>query len=168
MKKARAFTLVEILIVVVLLGILAAVVIPAVANSGGSARSSALAQDLKLLRRFVLIYKIQHLEVGPGYLNGNTSADPTEQVFIDQATMSSNTSGQTAAIGTPGFDRGPYLGKIPANPFNGMSTVQMLGNGENFPANADGSHGWIYKAATSEVRADNTGTDINGKRYYDF
>ena len=168
MKKARAFTLVEILIVVVLLGILAAVVIPAVANSGGSARSSALAQDLKLLRRFVLIYKIQHLEVGPGYLNGNTSAAPTEQVFIDQATMSSNTSGQTAAIGTPGFDRGPYLGKIPANPFNGMSTVQMLGNGENFPANADGSHGWIYKAATSEVRADNTGTDINGKRYYDF
>jgi prepilin-type N-terminal cleavage/methylation domain-containing protein len=168
MKKARAFTLVEILIVVVLLGILAAVVIPAVANSGGSARSSALAQDLKLLRRFVLIYKIQHLEIGPGYPNGDITQAPTELTFIDQATMASNDSGQTAAIGTPGFDRGPYLGKIPTNPFNGMSTIQMLGDGENFPANADDSHGWIYKAATSEVRADNVGTNVNGKPYYDY
>jgi prepilin-type N-terminal cleavage/methylation domain-containing protein len=168
MKKARAFTLVEVLIVVSLLGVLAGIVIPSISSGSASAQSSALAQDLKLLRRFILIYKIQHLEVGPGYLNGNTSADPTEQAFIDQAIMPSNASGQTAAIDTPGFNRGPYLGKIPTNPFNGKATVQMLGDGENFPANADDSHGWIYKAATSELRADNAGTNVNGKRYYDY
>jgi prepilin-type N-terminal cleavage/methylation domain-containing protein len=168
MKDARAFTIVEILIVVVLLGILAAVVIPAVANSGASARASALAQNLKLLRRYVLVYKGQHLEVGPGYPDGDTDQPPTEQVFIDQITLSSNTSGQTRPVGTAGFDRGPYLMKIPVNPLNGESTVQMLGDDADFPANADGNDGWIYKAATSEVRAGNTGTDYNGKSYYDY
>ncbi len=49
-----------------------------------------------------------------------------------------------------------------------MSTVQVLSDNEDFPGNADGSHGWIYKAATSELRADNTGTDSDGQRYYDY
>ena len=168
MRKARAFTLIEILVVVVLLGILAAIVIPAIANSSTSAKQSALAVNLQLLRRFVLIYKYQHLEVGPGYPNGQSSGVPTEQAFVEQATLSSNNGGQTAAVGTPGFNRGPYLSKIPVNPFNNKDSVQMLGNGEDFPANADDSHGWIYKAATSEIRADSAETDSGGKRYYDY
>ena len=168
MRKAKAFTLVEILIVVVLLGILAIVVLPLVAGSSISAKESALICDLNMLRRFVLIYKAQHLEIGPGYLNGDTTQAPTEQAFLDQMTMSSDESGQTAAIGTPGFERGPYLMKIPVNPLNNLSTVQMLGDAENFPANADNSHGWIYKASTSEDRSDSTGTNDSGKPYYDY
>jgi len=168
MNKARAFTLVEILVVVVLLGILAAVVIPSAAKSTTPAKDSALASDLQLLRRFILIYKSQHLEVGPGYPDGDTTQAPTEQAFIDQATMASNANGQTAPAGTAGFNRGPYISKIPVNPFNGKNTVEMLADGQAFPADADDSHGWIYKAATSEIRADNTGTNLNGKRYYDY
>lgn len=168
MRKENAFTLVEILIVVVLLGILAIVVLPMVAGSTMSAKESALICDLNMLRRFVLIYKAQHLEIGPGYPNGDTTQAPTEQAFLDQMTMSSNPGGQTAAIGTPGFERGPYLMKIPVNPLNQLSTVQMLGDAEDFPANADGSHGWVYKASTSEVRSDSIGTNDSGKPYYDY
>ena len=168
MRKAKAFTLIEILVVVVLLGILAAIVIPAIANSSISAKQSALATDLQLLRRFVLVYKCQHKEVAPGYPGGDITGAPIEQAFIDQATLASNSSGQTAPIGTPGFNRGPYVMKIPVNPMNGKSDVQMLGDGDNFPADADDSHGWIYKAATSEIRADSSGADSSGKRYYDY
>ena len=168
MRKERAFTLVEILVVVVLLGILAVVVLPLVAGSSISAKESALALDLQMLRRYVLIYKSQHLEVGPGYPNGDTTQAPTEQTFIEQMTMSSNPAGQTAAVGTVGFVRGPYLMKIPVNPLNNLNTVQMLGDAENFPGNADNSHGWIYKASTSEVRSDSIGTNRNGKPYYDY
>jgi len=168
MKKARAFTLIEILIVVTLLGVLAGIVIPSVANSTTSAKASALAADLQLLRRFVLIYRSQHLEVAPGYPNGNTGVAPTEQAFIDQATLSSNSNGQTAAVGTSGFHRGPYMQRIPVNPFNGLSTVQMLPDGQAFPPAADNSHGWIYKAATGEVKAGNTGSDSTGKAYYEY
>jgi type II secretory pathway pseudopilin PulG len=159
---------VEILIVVVLLGILAAVVIATVGNSTTSAKASALATDLQLLRNFILIYKGQHLEVAPGYPNGDTTAAPTEEAFVDQATLSSNARGQTAVVRTAGFERGPYMQKIPVNPFNNLTTVQMLADGEAFPANADDSHGWICKPATAEIRADTTGTDSKGKAYYDY
>ena len=168
MSKERAFTLVEILAVVVLLGILAVIVLPLVANSSISAKESALAHELQMLRRFALIYKTQHREVGPGYPNGDITQAPTEQAFFDQMTMASNPAGQTAAVGTPGFERGPYMMKIPVNPLNNLSTLQMLGDADVFPGNADNSHGWIYKASTSEFRSDSIGTNDNGKAYYDY
>ena len=168
MRALRAFTLVEILIVVVLLGVLAAVVIPTVARSGITARESALAADLSMLRRFVLIYKSQHLEVSPGYPNGNTAAVPTGADFVAQATLSSDMNGQTAAVGTPGFDFGPYLSRIPVNPMNDLDTIEMVANGAAFPAAANNSHGWIFKPETGEIRADNTGTSDTGTAYYDY
>ena len=74
MRRAKAFTLVEILIVVVLLGVLAAIVVPAIGNCGNSARASSLATNLNMLRRFVIVYTSQHLEVAPGYTAGAGSA----------------------------------------------------------------------------------------------
>ena len=168
MNRAKAFTLVEILIVVVLLGLLAAIVIPAFGEGAMSARASALIQDLRILQRFTLIYKSQHLEVAPGYLNGDTSGTPTESALVNQATQSSTSTGQTAAIGTAGYNRGPYLAKIPTNPVNNLNTVQILEDSSSFPADADNSHGWIYKPATGELRADCTGTDAGGNAYYTY
>jgi len=168
MRQARAFTLVEILIVVVLLGILAAIVIPAIGKSATGARETTLAMNLNLLRRFIPVYTSQHREIAPGYPNGNAGAAPTEQAFVDQAMLSSNAGGETAARGTADYPYGPYLSKIPANPFNSKDTVQVLGGGEGFPAAADDSHGWIYKPATGEIRSDNTGTRDDGTAYYDY
>jgi prepilin-type N-terminal cleavage/methylation domain-containing protein len=168
MRMVRAFTLVEILIVVVLLSILALVIIPMLSGSVISARESSIAVDLNMLRRCVLIYTAQHREVAPGYPDGDRTQAPTEQVFVDQITLSSNEDGQTAPDGTPGFPRGPYLMKIPVNPLNQKNTVQVLADGEAFPANGDNSHGWIYQPATSKVRADCDGSDDLGKRYYDY
>lgn len=168
MKRARAFTLVEVLIVVVLLAVLAAIVVPTFSQATTPAKESALASDLALLRRFVLIYASQHLELAPGYPNGSTSGTPTDAAFRDQATLSSNASGQTAAIGTAGFRYGPYLSRIPVNPFNGKDTVQMLANGQAFPAAADDSHGWICKPQTGEIRPGNSGSVTGGAAYYDF
>ena len=168
MKRARAFTLVEILIVVVLLGILAAIVIPALAGGTTLARQSTLAMNLNLLRRLIPVYASQHLEVAPGYPNGDRSAAPTEQAFVDQATLSSNKNGQTATRGTAGFPLGPYVSNVPPNPFNKLATVKVLGDGDAFPAAAGDDFGWIYKPATGELRPNNTGADLSGKLYYDY
>jgi general secretion pathway protein G len=165
MRQAKAFTLVEILIVVVLLGIMAGIVIPSVAKCTTGARETTLAMNLSLLRRFIPVYTSHHKEVSPGYPDGDTTAAPTQQAFIDQAVLSTNSDGETAARGTAGYPYGPYLSKLPTNPFNHKDTIQVLNNGDNFPAIADDSHGWIYKPATGEIRPDNTGTHDDGKAY---
>lgn len=168
MKRARGFTLVEILIVVVLLGVLAAIAVPTVGRSTTMARETTLAMNLNLLRRFIPVYTSQHLETPPGYPNGDRTAAPTEQAFVDQGVLSSNQNGQTAARGTPGFPLGPYLSNVPPNPFNKLATVQVLGDGVALPGVGDDSHGWIYKPATGEIRPDCTGADVLGKLYYDY
>jgi len=159
MSRAKAFTLVEILIVLVLLAVLAAIVIPSFAGGKSRERGAALARDIKLLRRFIAVYADQHLEVRPGYPDGDSTAAPTDMAFRNQATLSSNLKGKTAPRGTLGYKYGPYLYKIPTNPFNELDTVQMLDRDEAFPRAADGSHGWIYKPATGEIRPDNIGAD---------
>jgi prepilin-type N-terminal cleavage/methylation domain-containing protein len=131
MKLARAFTLVEILIVVVLLAILAVIVLPSLSKGTTMAKESALASEIGMLRRFILIYASQHLEVAPGYPGGNTSAAPSGDTFRDQAMLSSNASGQTAAVGTPGFKYQALLVEDPPNPFNRKRTrLRCLANGE--------------------------------------
>lgn len=168
MKKPSAFTLVEILVVVVVLAILAMMIVPQIGKSVDAARTSSLAQDLRVLRTHILLYKSQHLETAPGYPNGDETQVPTEEELVKQTTLASTIHGQTAPRGTPGFPFGPYLLNIPKNPYNDKSSVQMLANDEAFPAGTDNSHGWVYKAATAQIRADNTGTDEGGVRYYDY
>ncbi len=167
MRRTRGFTLVEILIVVVLLGVLAAIVIPSFANSATAAKAGSMATNLNMLRRFVLVYTSHHLEVAPGYTDGPGSALDAD-AFADQALLASNLQGETAARGTAGYGYGPYLSRIPTNPFNGLATIQMLADGQDFPAAADNSHGWIYRAQTGEIRPGNSGTDDSGTAYYDY
>jgi hypothetical protein len=124
--------------------------------------------DLNLLRRFIPVYTSQHLEVPPGYPGGERSETPTDEAFIAQATLSSNSSGETAARGTAGFRLGPYLSNIPENPFNKLDTVEILADDAEFPAVPDDTCGWICKPATGEIRPGNRGTDDNGVAYYAY
>src|SRR6478735_9037840 len=62
----RAFTLVEILIVVVILGILAAIIIPQFANASSDARTTNLRTTLANVRNQIEIFKAQHNETAPG------------------------------------------------------------------------------------------------------
>jgi len=133
-----------------------------------AAQRTTLAMNLILLRRFITVYTSQHLEIPPGYPNGDRSAAPTEQAFIEQATLSSNKSGQTAPRGTIGFPLGPYISNVPPNPFNKLATVGLVADGDAFPAAADGLYGWLYKAATGEIRPDNPEVDSRGIPYYEY
>src|SRR3990170_4630767 len=61
----KGFTLVEILIVVIILGILAAIVIPQFTNASEDARESALVSQLQTLRSQLELYKLQHRDNYP-------------------------------------------------------------------------------------------------------
>src|SRR3954466_8236755 len=64
-RNSRGFTLVEILIVVIILGILAAIVIPQFTNASNDARKSSVASTLQTLRGQIELFKIQHADTAP-------------------------------------------------------------------------------------------------------
>jgi prepilin-type N-terminal cleavage/methylation domain-containing protein len=92
--RARAFTLIEILIVVVILGILAAISVPQFARAAEDSKLTATLVDLGKIRRAVQVYQTRHdaflppiidgaLDWGPLTGNGSEymSSPPTNQVI---------------------------------------------------------------------------------------
>ena len=131
--KRNGFTLVEILIVVVILGILAAIVIPQFTEASTEAKFSSLCTDLQTLRSQIELYKVQHNDVPPTFAN-----------FTAQMT------GQTDITGAVGTDYGPYMQKIATNQFNNLATISNDGNIGN------DSGGWEYDETTGQINADDS------------
>ena len=116
--RKGGFTLVEILIVVIILGILAAIVIPQFTSASQDARKNSLTSQLQTLRSQIELYKLQHLDQLPTELTG---ASPNWSQF----TLKTNDQG-TTGTGTA-FPFGPYLQADPKNPLNGGSAVLVVG-----------------------------------------
>jgi len=166
MRNKNGFTLVEILIVVLMLGLLAAIVLPRFSNASATARASMLADDLRVIRTQLSVYKAQHTGVAPGYPVAGGAAN--EATFVAQMTMATNTDGATQPVGTPNFDLGPYLREMPVNPFNDKTSIRILADAQAFPNVATGDFGWIYKPATLKFKADAVGQDEDGKDFIDY
>lgn len=165
MKKG--FSLVELMIVVALLGILAAMALPAFQGHVRQARAAAAKDNLRILRDAIKIYAAEHNDAAPGYPNGDTSSTPLYTWFYIQLIAATNIDGQYVSDPSP-QDFGPYISDKPKNPFNDEWTMRALANQESFPEEATGEYGWIYHAATKIIRLDWPGTDSDGIRYYDY
>ena len=168
MKPREGFTLVEVLIVVIILGILAVMVIPQFASASASARSAMLLDDLRLMRSQLMVFKAQHGGVSAGYPEGDTSQSPTADAFSDHVLLSSNPLGQTAEVRSAEYRYGPYMREFPENPINGKSTVLILGDAAEIPAAASDQYGWIYQPSTLTFKADCTGSDETGKTFFSY
>lgn len=112
-SNRKGFTLVEILIVVIILGILAAIVIPQFTNASSDARQSSMTSQLQTIRSQVELYKLQHGDVFP-----------TTDGAIDSAWDWTKLTG--TSTGTNGATVGPYLQTAPINPLNNLSNVVSL------------------------------------------
>lgn len=146
----QGFTLVEVLIVVAILGILAAIVLPEVQGYTEKAKENAAKDNLRILRETIERYAAEHNDVAPGYPNNNTSQLPIMIAF------------RTKIINEN------YLNEIPENPFNQNDVFQMIRDGQAFPGAATGNYGWVYQPQTKTIKLDWPGTDSEGKLYFDY
>jgi general secretion pathway protein G len=142
MKAKSGFTLVEILIVVVILGILAAIVIPQFTDASTQAKESALASDIQMMRSQLELYKIQHNDNLP---------DCTNQTTFEACMLA-----QTDQYGAVGTDFGPYMGKTPSNPFVSGDATDDITFAASGTVPSDGSTGWWMRTDTGEFRANDT------------
>ncbi len=121
-NRTSGFTLVELMIVVSILGILAALVIPKFTNASELAQTAATQDQLRSVRTVLERYKLDHNDTYPditdlwGALTGKTDLDGTL-----------NAAG----------DFGPYLKSAPENPFTNSTGVVAFGAGA-------ATDGWEY------------------------
>jgi prepilin-type N-terminal cleavage/methylation domain-containing protein len=149
---SRGFTLVELLIVVIILAILAAVVIPTFKDSSVEAKESSLATTMNAMRQAISLYRVQHKEVYPGQTNWTQ--------FITQLSTA------TDADGDAGGAYGPYLRTaIPKNPINDSAVGKLISDMSVGPS---GTEGYAYNPATGELRANVSGATLDGTVYWDL
>ena len=162
--KAKAFTLVELMIVVSILGILAAIVVPMHADQTLLAKESAIKSNLNIMRTQIELYKLRHRSMPPGYVSGAPADAATIQLqFTATSTETGEVSANTAAASP--YLYGPYLRRIPENPFNRLSSVACT---TDFATAANGASGWLYKRETGEVRLNWTGADKQHVNYWEY
>jgi len=132
-SKNTAFTLIEILIVVMILAILAAVIIPQFTNAAEDSKLSNLMSNLQSIRAQLELYKIHHNDTYPTDIN-------------KQLTLKTDADGTLNPAGA----FGPYLHIFPKNPFieDPVKAAKATGGvGE----------GWDYDSATGVVTANTAG-----------
>src|SRR5688572_23716854 len=132
--KIRGFTLVEVLIVVVIMAVLAAVVIPQFSASTEDAKRSTADFNLSTLRSIIQAYKGQHNGINAAYDAGNK----TLTVLLSKTKTDGTIDNTNGAYG-------PYLVEFPDNPFTNVRDVKTITNdpAKDTDVTANNAGGWL-------------------------
>ena len=122
--RRNAFTLIEVLIVVIIMAVLAATIVPQFSNTTDDAKLSAMDYNLRALRSQILLFEMHDGDF-PGTLGALTS---------------------TASDGY-----GPFIDAVPENPFNNSADEAAVTSVPTGP-NSTGE-GWLYMNSTGQVWA---------------
>ena len=167
--KKAGFTLVELIIVIIITGIVAALAIPQFVSSTRDAQEATLAGDLAVMRNAINLYYHQHGSTYPGTVKTDGSVYPTADAdnpaaFVHQLTQYTDRAGKTSAtLDRTNFPFGPYLMRgIPSNP---LAASGAIANGVRVTADTgplvadegappgDYLMGWKYSKVTGEIIA---------------
>jgi general secretion pathway protein G len=146
-RRRNAFTLIEVLIVVIIMSILAATIIPQFSSSTTDARKSSVNFNAQAIRSQIEAYRHQHTGIVPAFAT-----------FSDQMTKPTDATGKTAGTN---LIYGPYIqGQLPVNPFTSTNTLVKVATPGAVPAGVvAGSAGWQYDES-------NGGFYPNNAEYY--
>jgi len=141
MQMRDGFTLVEILIVIVLLGILATLVVPKFAGAADEAKESQVLTDTQTTRSMIQLYTVHHNGRAP-HLDEN--GNPAHAQFCDRLLQKTDQNGKLNPAGA----FGPYLRTWPANSYmEGEKAKEVKIGVAKYPP-GDQSTGWYYSTTT--------------------
>ncbi len=126
-RRARGFTLIEIMVVVVIMGVLAALVVPKLLARTGESKIAAAKVDIATIMQSLKLYKLD-----------NARYPTTEQGL--QALLTKPTAGPAAN----GWKEGGYLEKMPKDPWGFQYqylSPGIKGEVDVFSQGADGQPG---------------------------
>lgn len=131
---AKGFTLVEILIVVVILGILAAIVVPQFTNAANEARGGNVSTQVSTIESQLELWAARNNGVYPDLVTDGFGDADTADTMVGEN----------------------YLKEIPVNPFTNSSSV-VASTAFDTDASvfeiADSTDGWAYDRATGNIVA---------------
>lgn len=176
-QRPRGFTLVELLIVVIILAILAAIVIPQFSNATTDTQESALDSNLGSMRNAIELYKAQHVTypggvAATGGAGAATCATPgagaidTSQAALAHLLNYSDRNGNTCTVGDAvNYKYGPYLRKaLPVDPITQKNDLVVTATGAPIvPAAATG--GWAYDTKSGQIVMNSNANDSKGKAF---
>lgn len=135
-RRPIGFTLVELLIVLSILGMLAALVIPRFQSNADAVRDTSATVQLRNMRKALQLWQTEHGTNFPT-LSQVQLGDEGWAVFLKRTDM----DGTLDVAG----EYGPYIPKPPRNPLTQSSDVADLNA-------ATGNDGWTYDESTGELR----------------
>ena len=161
LRDQSGFTLIEMLVVVIILGILAMIIVPQITVSTEDARLNTMQSNLTTVRSAIEVYAAQHGNRYPGLYSetdGTTAAADdaaSKAALLAQLTQFTDINGQANATKDATFKFGPYLklGQLPQNPYvadpaNAVDVVCDFDQNDITAARVSdgGTAGWRYYA----------------------
>lgn len=142
--------MIELVIVVLIIGTLAAIAVPRISNASQRSKAAAYKADVEVIQRAIYMYMAEHANRCPATQpNGSISASVA--AFQQRLLARTKYDGTVDANGT----YGPYLRELPVNPHNGKATLRI--NGVAAGAN---TVGWRYNATTKVIEGDQSNVQV--------
>lgn len=162
-SAGRGFTLVELLVVVVILAILAAIIVPQFTAATDDATQAAYDSNISNLRAAIDLYRQQH-NAYPGAKTSSGATCPAgssavtgavgEAAFVAQLRNYTNAAGQACTGTDAEFKYGPYLkDDVPGNPLGTSNSVAVV-TGGTLGLASSGTGGWRFDSITGEFIGD--------------